>query len=339
MSVQQTLGGAWVDSFGPGLPTITIGGHTGWRRNNGENQDANGSDGIDRFLRLRDTIFDRWHLERSRAVNLGQDPATVQLVLVDALDRFTAVVVPQSFNLQRSRTRPLLMQYQISLLVLSEVPGAAPAATKKADSQSALRKAGLNSLADTVARLQTLATYLRSLVKEIADPVRAFMALTIGVYQEVAAAIQSFDSIADDLISMARDLSRAGMNIARTISAVVSLPQNAMAKVMQISTAYSNAFCLFMNALKRAPTYDEYDDVYGASNCSSTSGGRPLSPFANLNTFEQVLPPIPPFAVRMTATAQSNLQSLARTDVTLAPMSIDSLVSTVKAVNLGMAQA
>src|ERR1035437_1247118 len=31
VAVQQTMGGAWVDSFGPGLRTINISGVTGWR--------------------------------------------------------------------------------------------------------------------------------------------------------------------------------------------------------------------------------------------------------------------------------------------------------------------
>ena len=31
LAVQQTLGGAWVDSFGRNLSSITIAGHTGWR--------------------------------------------------------------------------------------------------------------------------------------------------------------------------------------------------------------------------------------------------------------------------------------------------------------------
>src|SRR5277367_3573779 len=33
MTVQQTLGGAWADDFGPGLGSINISGTTGWRMN------------------------------------------------------------------------------------------------------------------------------------------------------------------------------------------------------------------------------------------------------------------------------------------------------------------
>lgn len=339
LSVQQTLGGAWVDSFGAGMSTITISGHTGWRRNSGESQATNGDDGVDRFIRLRTTIFEHWHLARTSAASRGQDPASVNLVLVDNLDRFVAVVAPQSFNMQRSRTRPLLMQYQISLLVLSDSPSP-PIKEKKKESNSALRKAGLESLADTIDKLKTGAAELRELLKkDIADPVKEFMDTTVGIYREVSSAIDEFDGIADDLIDVATNLSRAGTNIARTIGAVVTLPQHAKAKVMQIGAAYSNAFCLFNNALKKASVFDDYDDVYGSSNCSSTSGGRALSRFAGSNTFEGLIPPAPPAKGQMTAPAQASLQSLARTDVALAPMSIESLVGAVKAVNLGVAKA
>src|SRR5579863_9041493 len=53
---QQTLGGTpWADCFGPGLPTITIAGHTGWRR---PLPPAIGTDdGFAVYQNLRSTVF------------------------------------------------------------------------------------------------------------------------------------------------------------------------------------------------------------------------------------------------------------------------------------------
>src|SRR3546814_6347174 len=115
MDVQQTLGGAWADNFGPGIPTINISGHTGWRRLVGSI-----GDGEARFQNLKSTVFDQWHLKRRDAVQAGRDPDLVQLVFSDALDGFTVVVAPMNFTLRRSKSRPLLYQYPIPLTVLDQ---------------------------------------------------------------------------------------------------------------------------------------------------------------------------------------------------------------------------
>ena len=109
LAVQQTLAGAWADSFDRGVATIRISGHTGWHG------------GEAAFQGLRTTAFQGWHDARAALVAGGQDPAAVEMVFVDELDSFTALVAPKVFTLRRSKTRPLLMMYVIELLVLQDL--------------------------------------------------------------------------------------------------------------------------------------------------------------------------------------------------------------------------
>ena len=75
-TVQQTLGGGWVDDFGPGLATINISGTTGWRMNAAAQGNA-AIDGVDQFAKLKTQTFTGWHKRRNDAVKAGKDPKLV----------------------------------------------------------------------------------------------------------------------------------------------------------------------------------------------------------------------------------------------------------------------
>lgn len=121
LAVQQTLGGAWIDGFDRGIITIKIQGHTGWR---GAAPVGAGSftatSGIEQFNKLRANSFINWHAERARIVAGGGDPNQVELIFIDTLNGYTDLVAPKSFTLRRSKSRPLLMQYSIEMLVLQD---------------------------------------------------------------------------------------------------------------------------------------------------------------------------------------------------------------------------
>jgi nucleoid-associated protein YgaU len=107
-SVTNTSG-AYQDHFGPGVPTIQIAGHTGWRRHK-SSQD----DGFQAFLKLRQI-----HEDYNRMCGEG-DPDAVNLELT--------VSVPQGYGHYRvssdrfrslkSTQSPLLYRYEIQFTVL-----------------------------------------------------------------------------------------------------------------------------------------------------------------------------------------------------------------------------
>lgn len=107
----RTFGGGWSDIFGQGLSKIQISGHTGWRG-------SPALDGAALFQQLYTQIYQGWLQARATAVAQGQSPDVVKLMFVDTLNSFSGSVQIDSFVLKRSRARPLLAMYAISMTVL-----------------------------------------------------------------------------------------------------------------------------------------------------------------------------------------------------------------------------
>lgn len=336
VNVVQTLGGgAWADSFGPGVSTITISGHTGWRRGIGQERD-----GEERFLQLRSTVFDEWHLRRQRAVAASADPSQVKLIFSDALDSIVATVAPMQFVLRRSRSRPLLFQYQIQMAVLQlgtggltgpALPGALSA------KKSALAGLGLESLAASLAKIRAFANSVRAFIDQnLLAPVRAFLAVTQEIYSEVSNTIDAVIGIPASLLSVARTAALAGANLFRTFAAVAGLPYLVRGELMQVAAAYTNIVCLLRNALSVPDTYMDYSSIYGSSNCSSTAGGRPLSGYLGSNTFEAVSPAPTPPIVSVSSDSQAALRELSSSDVVLSPMTTSQAAQTAGRISAGI---
>jgi len=336
ISAQQTLGGiAWADNFGRGIPTINISGHTGWRR---PDDPALGTDdGVDRFKKLKNQVFNNWHARRQVAIENGKDPdSTVQLQFVDQLDSITAVVAPMSFALRRNRYRPLLMQYQISMIVTQDniaTPrsvvqsiGNLPIGGSNALSGPQRLAAGLTSLASSVSRITKQVGLVQTYIDaSIAAPVAQFMLATNTVFNAVMDAVGSVQGVTNSLIAVGQLTAQCGVNIFRSLAAVAGLPQFVKSQIMDIAGAYSNAFCIMFNVFNQQLIYPAYQPIYGSSNCSSTSGGSPPSALAGLNPFQYIYPQQTLDAVTMSTQAHASMTSMANTDIVRAPPSISTI--------------
>ena len=334
VNVTQTLGGAWADSFGPGVAMINIAGHTGWRR------DQSGSDGEDRFLALRERVFDQWHQRRAAAIKRSADPSGVQLVFSDALDSFAAVVAPLSFTLRRSRSRPLLLSFNIQMAVLKDGVGG----FREIDilglrglDGGISTQLGLESLFGALQKIEDYANQAKSFVdRELLGPVTSFMNTTAQVYRKVYSAVKAVDGVASSLLNVAAVSAQAGANIFRSLSAVAGLPARIKGQLVDIGAAYLNIFCVLKNSLKSPAVYDDYSPLYGASNCSSTSGGRAISPLAGVNAFTVTNPAPQPPIVGVTPGAQASLQLMSGADVVLAPLPISVVASAAGSIASGV---
>lgn len=122
MTTLQTLGGAWIDDFGPGIDSLTVTGTTGWHWTNMLGIPV--GDGQIAMARLKSVVFTQWHAKRAAKVDNNRDPNTICLFWIDVLNGLAAIVAPQSFTLQRNKQRPLLLQYNMSLVVLDKVDAA-----------------------------------------------------------------------------------------------------------------------------------------------------------------------------------------------------------------------
>lgn len=339
LATQQTLGGAWVDSFGAGLTSIAISGHTGWRGS------AVKGDGMAVFQDLHDTIFTRWHLLRADAVSNGQDPNLVKLIFADALDDYSAVVTPNNFSLRRSKSRPLLMQYQIGMTVVDEDIGIVGAFQALSDQQKA--DAALESLQASIGTLSAESANLGPLDSALAGlgaASKQFTALSADVFKTVNGAVNAvqgeINSVVEPLVGVAANLALAGRNIFYTVSDLASLPSRLKASVMRIASAYNNVFCIFKNALKPANFYPNYSSLFGASTCSSTNGGSPISQFMNSNGLEAAFKPDSATSVsqfRINGIANNSMVGMGKTDVVNAPSSLTGLRDSMTNITSGFA--
>lgn len=344
MNVTQTLGGAFVDDFGPGVPTVQISGHTGWGA-------GDRPDGREAFFELHDNIFSQWHQKRADAVKNNLDPDKVKLIFNDALDSFTWCVAPVNFVLRRSRSRPLLYQYQINLTWVSYD------VAETISSLDALKSSQLSFGSNRLNALESLGASIKSVTKSIADritqalgPIRRsvdnFTRLTTtamhAVNDIVTGVLQVPAAVATSSLLIAQSLTRAASNIYHSVAAVASIPQVTRAYFMRVAAAFENAFCVLRNVLRPRVLLPDYSDLYGASNCSSTSGGHALSPYDLLNPFNIYqpgrTPPVYVDGIRQpdhlsSAEALSSLHALATMDpVTPPPVAtqavhMDSVVS------------
>lgn len=343
VTVRQTLGRGvqgWVDNFGEGLPTVTIAGHTGWRVSS-----ATGKDGVQSFLQLNELISHEYHAKIQEVIEAGRDPSEVKLILVDMLDDFVWSVVPVNFTLQRSRSQPLLMKYNIQLqavdtsidnpLVIVPNKGDVPSGLKALD--WAISK--LESLADGVEGFVSDALAFKdALLAPLASIIKAFVTNATRVFNAVnrmvSAIKNGISSTVNSLIGIASDIAEVGNNIFKTISAIAGLPSFLKGALGKVKSAFSEMACILKNSLRPRKTYEDYSGVYGASGCSSTTGGGSASAYANKNAFALMQSSGGP--IQVSTSAASSMTSIRKTDVVLAPLPIPDMVRKVDIINNGL---
>lgn len=342
-NVTQTLGRytqGWVDNFGAGLPSVTISGHTGWRSSAGS-----GEDGAQAFETLNTLVQHEYHEARQAAIDSGLDPATVKLLFIDMLDGFTYSVTPTQFVLRRSKSRPLLFQYNIALQAVDTMIDNPLMVLPFSGSFSM----GLGALDSVIGRIEGFASSINGWISEAVafkDRLMAPIAQTVGTFVNQSArvfrAVQSvvatgenaISSTANDLIGLASDMALVGTNINRTFSSINGVPAHISSAIGNVSAAYNELYCIFKNSLKKRKTYQDYSDMFGASNCSSTTGGSAPSAYADTNAFALMQPVRSP--VVLTSGAQNSITSLGLADPVLAPVSLGEMDRHLKTINSGV---
>jgi hypothetical protein len=105
--------------------------------------------------------------------------------------------------------------------------------------------------------------------------------------------------------------------------------------VAQLAAAFENAFCVMTNAFLDLLQFPDYTDLYGASVCSSTSGGSPLSPLRGQNAWELIVPaPVSPVSV--TAEAQSSIALFRNMDPALVPIPLSQMARQLSLIGSGV---
>lgn len=335
VSVQQTLGAAWVDNFGPGLRTITISGTTGWRA-----KKIGGLDWEAEFKSLYDEAFANWHLLRETQIKAGLDPNDIKMEFVDTLDGITVYVVPQNFVLKRSKARPLLVQYNISMCVESEISkevndGAPPLPDLKKTDESFL--GSLNSLAESIEKFSTeMSNHAGSYAAALA-PIQDYLHASNRVMKAVQSSMASGDAVFYATVGVAQQVAHAGRNMFATLAAVSEFPNRVVSYFKGVMAIFQNLVCLFSNGFKRALTMQNYGDFYGASNCSSTTGGNPASPLTGVNGLSMInYQTMATNPINVTDAAKVANDTLRATDPALAPYSLATLSALAQTISGGI---
>ena len=335
LTVQQTLGGAWMDNFRQGIPSLNISGHTGWRTG------PDGLDGGDRFQQLFDQVYTQWHQRRQNAIASGVDPNLVQLIYSDALNNLSVVVAPNAFVLRRSRQRPLLCMYQIAMTVTNTEtdPNANDSDTASggfldaADTQAV----GLDSFGQSMTDLAGYAANAANFVPAvIAGAVGGFLSMSMGVLGTAMAAVQVGSAVVGQLVAIGQMVASAGITAFQILAEATYATTAGLACIMDIAGVFMNVWCLLNNAINLQLSVPDYSSVFGASNCSSTNGGSPVSVFANANPFMSAAPTPPTVPIAISTMAQQGLVTLSNTDPVMAPMSLTDLNTTMTNVNAGV---
>lgn len=116
VQVVQTLGDPFIDEFGTGLPTLSIRGTTGWRTKIG----LQPMDGYEAYRKLHREVIDKYFQLRQARISAGMDPDEIRLILSNVVDNLVLDVVPTEFRLLRSRSKPLLYQYEMNFVVAQD---------------------------------------------------------------------------------------------------------------------------------------------------------------------------------------------------------------------------
>lgn len=342
-TVTQTLGRVqqgWVDSFGEGLPSCRISGHTGWRAST-----ASGEDGAAAFETLNWLVTKGYHQGKQEAIDNGSDPAQVKLLFIDMLDNFCWSVNPAIFELKRNKSRPLLFQYNIFLQAISTdvenqfivMPFRGTVAGGLSALGGVLGKLGglLGSIKGWIAQA---VAFKDALLAPIAATIKKFTDIAHSVFsavQDVVADVKNgISSTANSFISMASDIASVGVGIYRTISSIASIPGHLKSALGSVAGAFNEVVCIFANSLRQRKTYDNYDDLFGASNCSSTTGGHAPSLYASSNAFSLMQEERSPLS--MTSGALSSISALNQMDPVLVPMPLPEMQRHIEQINDGV---
>lgn len=330
LSVNQTLGGAWADSFGEGIEEGTYAGTLGWRATSDD------SGGTERLINLKTFVYSDWHARRAAAVARGDDPQMVKLTLVDTLNNYSRVIAPRVFELKRSKSRPLLAQYRFNFVMLSrdivgkDLQGADDSFFGTITSWIDSFTASINAI---TAKIKAAYKWID---KTIIGPIKAFVGKIMGIYKAIKDMVNAGVGIIRQIGSIATLATQAVTNIFRSVALVMNIPNIAKAAIMGVTREFTNLFCLLKNA-KKVMEYEDYDDIYGASNCSSTSGGRSISVYSGStnNTFAAIAKQ-PSLPVSVSQGASNSLKNLANTDLVTTTMPANVINTNLATVNAGL---
>lgn len=308
-AVVQTLGGAVIDDFGLGLPIISIRGTTGW----GRRSEVDPVDGFSSFQDLFSNIYRAYHEIRGTVRDEGRNPDAITLLVIDEVNFGESDKVKTSlpvfschftnFRLSRSKSRPLLFQYDLTLTVVDTDANEKTTAAQDEIAASLRQLEGrdadkigllLDAFASNKAKIADLPNSAglsvgNITVGDIANTIRNGYDAATKVLQNIEDIKGGVTSAVQNVTSQIARVQGAIVKVTRAVQENFLLNQTAEV-VGEINRLLESAYTL-QCALKRVSfgsPLPRITALNGAGTCSSSVGTAP-SEFANEeNTFNRI---------------------------------------------------
>jgi len=118
------------------------------------------------------------------------------------------------------------------------------------------------------------------------------------------------DSTVEPLFKTSVMVLEASRNAFQILAAAGNIAEYAKAVLSRIAANFGDALCNIKNGFRRLFTMPDWSDLFGASTCSSTGGGKPTSPWAVENPFYRVSPSNPAASASMSASGKSAVNEI-----------------------------
>lgn len=151
VNVVQTLGGAYVDDFGQGLPTVSISGVTGYKAR--ENTEGITKDGWTEFRDFREKIY-RFFLKSNNP--------SAKLYWFNWEDDEYYQIQPTSFRMMRNKQAPTLYRYEFQFTCIEKVTSDVKKPVVQESSSSHMEDTGRiqQSTSEAISQLGEIYTHL-----------------------------------------------------------------------------------------------------------------------------------------------------------------------------------
>jgi phage baseplate assembly protein W len=267
VSVTQTKGGMFVDSFGQGIKTITIAGHLGYGLRSGAAVGGGQPiSGAENFFLLR-KLYRDW-------LDASTDPTKqAAMRFYNWADSESYEVAITQFTLQRAVGKPLLYQYNIQMTCINDL----------AQWKQTAPDTVISNLSDTMSRVRSALKSINDAIMTIDSYVTkgvSFFNSTTGTFQPAWDVVNSIGNLSNDitlLVSGATKFLTTPFDlVAQTITAVGDIASS-LCSVSTIPGAVVRALRDVACAMKALPLsiFSGFTNPYlfeGASNCGTTLG-------------------------------------------------------------------
>jgi hypothetical protein len=164
---------------------------------------------------------------------------------------------------------------------------------------------------------------MKSVLGPLASSGASFLAMSQSLLTTVTGAVSAVGNIVSAPLGaiylLAMSVQQAGRNVFASLASIAGLPASVAYQINSIVAGFQAAYCNLVNGFDQLRRMFDLDPLFGASNCSSTGGGRPPSTFTQARTN--------PFASIYAATATATVQTPASAQATASAVASDPLTT------------